>query len=253
MLPAPGAVPRTPPNTRAASAIVIDARTGEILYEKNADAQRPIASTQKLLTALIVAERGYLDQSVAVIPSDTFAEPTKLGFKAGESYTRMDLLRVLLVHSCNDVARCLARDAGGSIETFASMMNQKARALGATSSNFENPNGLPMPGQYSTARDLSRIARAAYGNSTIRSVVSLPHMVFRYADGHTREFDNTNKVLRRLPYCNGMKTGYTDAAGHCLVSSATRPGRDVISIVLGDPKSHVWIDSAALLTWGLSI
>ncbi|MDQ6810005.1 MAG: D-alanyl-D-alanine carboxypeptidase [Verrucomicrobiota bacterium] len=252
-LPIPGTAPRTAPNTRAASVIVIDARTGEVLYEKNADAQRAIASTQKLLTALIVAERGYLDQSVTVIPADTYAEPTKLGFRAGETYPRMDLLRVLLVHSCNDVARCLARDAGGSIENFAEIMNQKARSLGATNSHFLNPNGLPMPGQYSTARDLSLIARAAYANSTIRSIVSIPHLVFRYADGHTRDFDNTNKVLRRLPYCNGMKTGYTDAAGHCLVSSATRPGRDVISVVLGDPKSHVWIDSAALLTWGLSI
>ncbi len=252
-LPVAGTAPRTAPNTRAASVIVIDARTGEVLYEKNADAQRAIASTQKLLTALIVAERGYLDQSVTVAPVDTYAEPTKLGFRAGETYQRMDLLRVLLVHSCNDVARCLARDAGGSLENFAELMNQKARSLGATNSNFLNPNGLPMPGQYSTARDLSLIARAAYANPTIRSIVSIPHLVFRYADGHTREFDNTNKVLRRLSYCNGMKTGYTDAAGHCLVSSAARPGRDVISVVLGDPKSHVWLDSAALLAWGLSI
>jgi serine-type D-Ala-D-Ala carboxypeptidase (penicillin-binding protein 5/6) len=247
--PLPGGVPRT----RAASVIVIDARTGEVLYEKNADAQRAVASTQKLLTALIVAERGFLDQPVTVIPSDTYAEPTKLGFKAGETYQRMDLLRVLLVHSCNDVARCLARDAGGSLENFAQMMNEKARSLGATNSNFVNPNGLPVPGQYSCARDLSLIAKAAYANPTIRSIVSLPHLVFRYADGHTKEFDNTNKVLRRLPYCNGMKTGYTDAAGHCLVSSATRPGRDVISVVLGDNKPNVWSDSAALLTWALQI
>lgn len=245
----PGGVP----NTRAASVIVIDARSGDVLYEKNADAQRAVASTQKLLTALIVAERGYLDQSVTVAPVDTYAEPTKLGFKAGETYQRIDLLRVLLVHSCNDVARCLARDAGGNLEGFAQMMNQKARSLGANNSNFLNPNGLPLPGQYSTARDLSLIARAAYANPTIRSIVSLPHLVFRFANGRTQEFDNTNKVLRRLQYCNGMKTGYTDAAGHCLISSAARPGRDVISIVLGDNKPNVWTDSAALLTWALQI
>lgn len=251
--PEPSTLPGGVPNTRAASVIVIDARTGEVLYEKNADAQRAVASTQKLLTGLIIAERGYLDQPVTVIPADTYAEPTKLGFKAGETYQRMDLLRVLLVHSCNDVARCLARDAAGSIEGFAQMMNQKARSLGAVNSNFLNPNGLPMPGQYSTARDLSLIARAAYANPTIRSIVSTPHMVFRFADGRTQEFDNTNKVLRRLPYCNGMKTGYTDLAGHCLISSAARPGRDVISIVLGDRKPYVWSDSAALLTWALQI
>lgn len=251
--PEPSTLPNGVPNTRAASVIVIDARTGEVLYEKNADAQRAVASTQKLLTALIVAERGYLDRPVTVAPIDTYAEPTKLGFKAGETYTKLDLLRVLLVHSCNDVARCLARDTAGSLEGFAQVMNEKARSVGATNSNFINPNGLPMPGQYSSARDLSLIAKAAYANPTIRSIVSLPHLVFRYADGHTGEFDNTNKVLRRLPYCNGMKTGYTDLAGHCLISSAARPGRDVIAVVLGDAKPHVWTDSAALLTWALQI
>lgn len=239
------------PSTRAASVIVIDARSGQVLYEKNADQQRAAASTQKLLTALIVAERGYLDQPVTVMPTDTYAEPTKLNIKAGETYRRIDLLRALLVKSCNDVARCLARDSGGSIEAFAEVMNAKARSLGATNSHFVNPNGLPIPGQYSTARDLSVIARAAYANPTLRSIVCLPNLVFRYADGRTRELENTNKVLKRLAFCNGMKTGYTDAAGHCLISSGTRPGRDVIAVVLGDNKPNVWTDSAALLSWAL--
>jgi len=225
--PEPSTLPGGVPNTRAAAVIVIDARTGDVLYEKNADAPRAAASTQKLLTGLIIAERGYLDRSVTVAPIDTYAEPTKLNIKAGETYQRIDLLRALLVKSCNDVARCLARDTGGSIEGFAEMMNEKARSLGALNSHFVNPNGLPVPGQYSTARDLSIIARAAYANPTIRSIVSLPQTVFRYSDGRTRELENTNKVLKRLPYCNGMKTGYTDAAGHCLISSGARPGRDV--------------------------
>jgi D-alanyl-D-alanine carboxypeptidase (penicillin-binding protein 5/6) len=204
-----------------------------------------------LLSALIVAERGYLDRPVTVLPVDTYAEPTKLNIKAGETYQRIDLLRALLVKSCNDVARCLARDAGGSLEGFAALMNARAQSLGATNSHFVNPNGLPFPGQYSTARDLSLIARAAYANPTIRSIVSLPNIVFRYPDGRTRELENTNKVLKRLPYCNGMKTGYTDAAGHCLISSGARPGRDVIAVVLGDNKPNVWTDSAALLSWAL--
>ena len=95
------------------------------------------------------------------------------------------------------------------------------------------------------------IARAAYANSTIRSIVSMPNYVFRYSDGRTRELENTNKVLKRLPYCNGMKTGYTDAAGSCLISSASRPGRDVIVVVLGHTKPRIWQDSAAFLTWAL--
>ncbi|MDQ3120653.1 MAG: D-alanyl-D-alanine carboxypeptidase [Verrucomicrobiota bacterium] len=247
----PLALPGGVPTTRAAAVIVIDARTGEVLYEKNADQQRAAASTQKLLTALLVAERGFLDRPVTVMPTDTYAEPTKLNIKAGDTYQRIDLLRALLVKSCNDVARCLARDAGGNLEGFAQLMNARAQSLGATSSNFVNPNGLPTPGQYSTARDLSLIARAAYANPTIRSIVSLPNIVFRFADGRTRELENTNKVLKRLPYCNGMKTGYTDAAGHCLISSGARPGRDVIAVVLGDNKPNVWTDSAALLSWAL--
>jgi D-alanyl-D-alanine carboxypeptidase (penicillin-binding protein 5/6) len=249
--PPAGSVSKIAPATRAASVMVIDAHTGEIYYEKNADAPRAAASTQKLLTALIVAEQGYLDRPVTVQAGDTMAEPVKLNIRPGETYTRIELLRALLVKSPNDVARCLARDSAGSIEAFAYMMNQKARELGATHSHFVNPNGLPIPGQYSSARDLSIIAKAAYANSTIRSIVCLPNLVFRYANGRTRELENTNKVLKRLSYCNGMKTGYTEAAGHCLIASGARPGRDVIVVVLGDSKSGVWQDASALLSWGL--
>jgi serine-type D-Ala-D-Ala carboxypeptidase (penicillin-binding protein 5/6) len=239
------------PNTRANSVMVVDARTGVVLHEKNADQPRPAASTQKLLTALIIAETGYLDRPVRVEPIDTLAEPVRLNIRPGDVYQRIDLLRALLVKSPNDVARCLARDNAGSIEAFAERMNTKAQFLGATHSHFVNPNGLPMPGQYSTARDLAIIARAAYANPTIRSIVCLPQLVFRYANGRTRQLENTNKVLKRLPFCNGMKTGYTEAAGHCLIASGSRPGRDVIVVVLGDTKSGVWTDAASLLSWGL--
>jgi D-alanyl-D-alanine carboxypeptidase (penicillin-binding protein 5/6) len=239
------------PKTRAASVLVEDARTGQILYEKNADATRAAASTQKLLTALIVAEDGDLDREVTVQAVDTLAEPVRLNIKPGETYQRIDLLRALLVKSPNDVARCLARDNAGSIESFADKMNAKARSLGATHSNFVNPNGLPIPDQYSTARDLALIARAAYANPIIRSIVCLPRLTFRYANGRVRELENTNKVLKRLPYCNGMKTGYTEAAGHCLIASGNVPGRDIIVVVLGDSRSRVWQDASALLSWGL--
>src|SRR5204863_5520471 len=235
----------------AASVIVVDANTGKILYEKNADQFRAPASTQKLLTALIVAETGFLDRQVTVQPTDTMAEPVKLNIKAGDTYQRIDLLRALLVKSPNDVARCLARDSAGSVEAFAELMNEKARQLGAIHSHFLNPNGLPNPAQYSTARDLSIIAKAAYANPTIRSIVCLPQLVFRYANGRTRQLENTNKVLKRLPYCNGMKTGYTEAPGHCLIGNGSRPGRDIIVVVLGDSKAGVWQDASALLSWGL--
>ena len=231
--------------------MMINAGTGQVLYEKNADEQRAAASTQKLLTALIVAEHGFLDRPVTVEQIDTMAEPVKLNIKPGETYQRIELLRALLVKSPNDVARCLARDQAGSIEAFAMLMNEKAHELGASHSHFVNPNGLPVPNQYSSARDLSIIAKAAYSNAVIRSIVCMPRLVFRYANGRVRELENTNKVLGRSPYCNGMKTGYTEAAGHCLICSGSRPGRDIIVVVLGDSKAGVWRDAAALLSWGL--
>ncbi len=244
-------VPGSIPKIGASSVIVIDVHSGQVLYEKNPDQIRAPASTTKLLTGLIVAESGNLERPVTVAQIDTFAEPVKLNIKPGEIYQRIDLLRALLVKSPNDVARCLARDNAGNIEAFAERMNQRAFALGARNSHFVNPNGLPDARQYSTARDLSTIARVAYANPTIRSIVCLPQLVFRYANGRTRELENTNKLLKRLPYCNGMKTGYTEAAGKCLIASGSRPGKDIIVVVLGDSHSGVWRDAGALLAWAL--
>jgi serine-type D-Ala-D-Ala carboxypeptidase (penicillin-binding protein 5/6) len=243
----PGSIPRTTAN----SVIVINVSNGQVLYEKNADAIRAPASTTKLLTGLIVAESGNLDRTVTVQQTDTLAEPVKLNIKPGDTYSRIDLLRALLVKSPNDVARCLARDNAGSIEAFAERMNQRAFAIGARNSRWVNPNGLPDARQYSTARDLSTIARVAYANPIIRSIVCLPQLNFRYANGRTRELENTNKLLKRLPYCNGMKTGYTEAAGKCLIASGSRPGKDIIVVVLGDSHSGVWRDAGALLAWAL--
>jgi len=244
-------VPGSIPKTSASSVIVINVSNGQVLYEKNADQIRAPASTTKLLTGLIVAETGNLERPVTVQQVDTLAEPVKLNIKPGDTYQRIDLLRALLVKSPNDVARCLARDNAGSVEAFAEKMNQRAFALGARNSRWVNPNGLPDARQYSTARDLSTIARVAYANPTIRSIVCLPQLMFRYANGRTRELENTNKLLKRLPYCNGMKTGYTEAAGKCLIASGTRPGRDIIVVVLGDSHSGVWRDAGALLAWAL--
>ena len=243
----PGAIPKT----NAVSAIVINAVSGQVIYEKNADQSRAPASTTKLLTGLIVAETGGLERPVTVAQTDTFAEPVKLNIKPGDIYTRIDLLRALLVKSPNDVARCLARDNAGSVEAFAEKMNQRAFAAGARNSHWVNPNGLPDPRQYSTARDLSAIARVAYANSTIRSIVCLPQLSFRYANGRTRELENTNKLLKRLPYCNGMKTGYTEAAGKCLIASGSNGGKNIIVVVLGDSHSGVWKDAGNLLAWAL--
>ncbi len=244
----------TPPPVLARSGIVIEARTGRVLYEKNPDEHRPAASTTKLLTGLIIAESGGLDTPVQIETIDTLCEPTKANVKPGEVYPRRQLLQALLVHSCNDLARALARDHAGSLAAFADKMNRRSASLGATDSVWTTPNGLPTPGQtqFSTARDLSKIARVAYFNPTIRAVVRTPRLIFAFNDGHTTEWENTNKVLRRWPFCNGMKTGYTNAAGHCLVSSAASSEREVICVLLGDNKA-IWNDSQGLLEWALTL
>ena len=264
-----------PPTIHAASAIVVDVQSGRPLFEFNADDARPVASTQKLLTGLIIAAIALLgmrsivvasdldpvaleylrsvfreDESVRVAVSDTYAEPSKLYIKPGETYERGKLLQILLVKSMNDVARCLARDNAGSVEAFAAKMNARAAQLGMRNSNFVNPNGLPAPGQYSTARDMAKVAMTAYRNRTIRSIVCQKSTTWRYSDGRVRTFDSTNQVLKKWPLCNGMKTGYTDAAGHCLISSASFGGRDIIAVILGDKQ--VWNDSYRMLAWGLA-
>ena len=245
--------PNRVPAVFARAVILINARTGETLFEKNADEPRQIASTTKLMTALLVAEAGNLREEVTVQPIDTVCEPTKLYFKPGEHYARNALLYALLVHSCNDVARCLARDNAGSFDAFADKMNARAAQLGARDTHFVTPNGLPSPGedQHSTARDLSRIARTVYFNQTLRPIMATQHLQFQMASGKTQEFANTNKVLLRYPLCNGMKTGYTDAAGHCLVSSADDGTNAVISVCLGDSQA-IWNDSQKMLAYGLA-
>ena len=242
-----------PPEVHGASAILVDVRSGRVLYNKNSRAPRAVASTQKLLTALIIAEDGNLWEMVTIKPSDTTAAPTKLYLKAGQTYSRFELLQALLVRSANDVACALARDNAGSVEAFAVKMNRRAKQLGAMASNFINPNGLPAEGQHSTARDMAIIARNAYAHPILRRIVATKSFEFHFADGRVRELVNTNRVLRTYPFCTGMKTGFTNAAGHCLVSSGQNNGRDVIAVVLGSNKKHVYDDSQKLLEWGLRL
>jgi len=241
------------PEITAKSAILVDANTGKVLFTKNDTAQRPVASTQKLLTALIVAEAGNLDKRVEVEPTDTNCEPTKINVKPGQSYTRLQLLNALLVKSGNDVARTLARDNAGSVSAFADKMTQRIRSLGGTNSNFENPNGLPAQGQYSTARDMARVARMAYRNPTLREIMKTRYYNFRFSSGNVVPLRNTNRVLRTYSFCNGMKTGYTNLAGHCLISSGSYNGRDVIAVMLGSNKARIADESAKLLAYGLNI
>lgn len=242
--------PTVGPSVHAAAALVMDANTGRILFEKNADQRRAIASTQKLLTALLVVERGNLGGSVAIAASDGRVEPTHAGIRAGERYTRRDLVHMLLVCSGNDIARALARDYAGSVSGFAVAMNRRAAQIGMHSSHFVNPHGLTEAGQYSSARDLGTLALRCWHNPTVRSMVADRSFTLRSSSGRAITKKTTNKLAQRWSACVGMKTGYTNAAGKCLVSAATINGRTIICVLLGTNSAHIWDDSETLLRWG---
>lgn len=248
---APSSAPVWPANApalHADSAILIDAETGEVLFQKNADRHRQVASTQKLLTALMIARRGNLDSTITIMPEDVRVEPTKLGVRAGERYTRRSLLEAVLVKSTNDACAALARDHSGSHAAFASNMNSVAWSLGARDSHFANSNGLPAP-QYSTARDIARFAYLAYREPVLRAFMRQPVAYFRHNNGRTTVLKATNKLLGRSPAFNGMKTGYTIAAGRCLVSSGRFNGRDVILVQLGSKTKYIFDDAARIMAW----
>jgi D-alanyl-D-alanine carboxypeptidase (penicillin-binding protein 5/6) len=248
---APSSAPVWPvnaPSLAATSAIMIDARSGEVLFQKNADDHRAVASTQKLLSALMIARRGNLGATVTIMPEDTQVEPTKLGLKSGERYSRRALLETIMVKSCNDACAALARDHSGSQAAFAANMNTAAASIGAGNSHFLNSNGLPAP-QFSTARDISRIAFLAYREPILRQFMREQSVAFRHNSGRVTTLKATNKLLARSPAFNGMKTGYTDAAGRCLVSSGRFNGREVILVQLGSKTSYIFDDAARVMAW----
>lgn len=249
--PALLAEPIPGPELVAASACAIDASTGRLLFEKNVDEQRPVASTQKLLTALIIAESGNLDEMIRVASTDGQVQPRNIWITQGSSYKKEKLLEVLLVRSYNDVAKCLARSHAGSQAEFAVQMNAKAKELGMVNSHFETAHGLPAEGQHSTARDMMILALAAWENPTIRRMVGIKNTTFTYQGGKTIPVKNSNDLLHDYAECVGMKTGYTRAAGRCLVAAAKRGEKTVLAVILGSTMEDVWDDSEKLLRWSL--
>jgi D-alanyl-D-alanine carboxypeptidase (penicillin-binding protein 5/6) len=235
----------------AKSAALLDAYSGEFLFLKNENDRQYPASSTKILTALLVIEAGDLDRMVTVDVEDTKVEPSSLDLKPGEQYTRRQLLYGLLLKSANDVAMALARDNAESVEAFVEKMNERAAELGAVSSHFVNPHGLHDPNHYTTAHDLALIARAAMQQPLFRQIVSTVYYSWRAPNGPISQLRNHNRLLRHFAGCNGLKTGYTRAAQQVLVSSALRESREVISVVLHTDKPGIWVDSKALLTFGL--
>ena len=229
----------------AQRAIVLDAISGRILYEKNADERSLIASTTKIMTALIVCERCNVLDRILIPKEAVGIEGSSMYLKAGEILTIQELLYGLMLSSGNDAAVALAIYCGGTVEGFAELMNDKARLLGMNGSHFENPNGLDSPNHYSTARDLAILASFAMENPIFRQTVSTKSVKVgeRYLHNH-------NKLLWQVEGADGVKTGFTKAAGRILVSSATRNGRRLIVVTLNDPCD--WIDHETLLEKGFS-
>ena len=229
----------------AEKAILLDAATGRVLYEKNADKQSLIASTTKIMTALIICEQCNVLDRMRIPKEAVGIEGSSMYLQEGEILTIQDLLYGLMLHSGNDAAVALAIYCGGTVEGFAGLMNDKAHNLGMTGSHFVNPNGLDAPDHYSTARDLAILSAYAMENPIFYKTVSAKTVTVgqRYLRNH-------NKLLWQVEGADGVKTGYTRAAGRLLVSSATRNGRRLIAVTIN--ASDDWRDHAALLNDGFS-
>ena len=227
----------------ATAAVLLDADTGQLLYEKNGDEQMLIASTTKLMTALVALEQAEPDDTVTVT-REHMTEGSSMYLKPGETVRVEELLYGLLLCSGNDAALALTECAGG-LEPFVALMNEKAAALGMTHTSFANPNGLDAEGHYSTARDMAVLAAAAMEEPTFRRICST-----RTATVGRRTMTNHNKLLAQIDGCIGMKTGYTKAAGRTLVSCAERQGRRLVAVTLCDGND--WADHKVLYDLGFA-
>lgn len=223
----------------ASAAIMYEPVTGTVLYEKNADERMLVASTTKIMTALVALENCELDEPVRIKREYTQVEGSSMYLKEGESYTMEELLYGLMLASGNDAALAVAGHVAGGVEQFAGLMNDKCGELGLENSHFVNPHGLDDPEHYSSARDLALITAAAMENETFREIFST---VWRNINGVS--YKNHNKLLTSCEGCNGGKTGYTDAAGRILVSSAERDGMELICVTISDPQD--WDDHMAM-------
>lgn len=227
----------------AEHAILMDAGSGRVLYEKNADARSLIASTTKIMTALVVCEQCNVLDRVRIMPEAVGIEGSSMYLQAGEILTVQELLYGLMLQSGNDAAVALAIYCGGTVEGFAQLMNDEARRLGLTGTHFENPNGLDNENHYSTARDLAKLTAYTLENEVFSKTVSTKSI--QVGD---RSLTNHNKLLWRYEGADGVKTGYTKAAGRILVSSATRDGRQLIAVTINAPDD--WNDHTRLLDYG---
>ena len=239
----------------AAAAVLMDAKTGQVLYARNPDEPLPPASVTKILTALVILERGRLSDTVVVSQEAARVGGYRLGLRRGQQLSLQDLLAAILIRSANDAAVAAAEHVGQGLEGYVALMNAKAEELGMLHSHFANPHGLDEPGHFTTARDMAVLTRVALEQPAFARLVRTREISVtiwnpgrRGLVARARPILSHNKLLGRLEGADGVKTGYTDGAGRCLVASASRGDQRMIAVLLNDPRR--WSDAASLLEFG---
>ncbi len=240
------------PSVSAVSAVLINADTGGTIFEKNADEKRAVASTTKIMTALLTLESGQLDRRFTVDSMAIRVEGTSMGLREGDIVTRRALCYGMLLPSGNDASNAAAVNISGSLSAFAEKMNEKAAQLGMNDSHFVTPSGLDAPEHYSTARDMAKLTRAALKNEDFRAICGLTSATLEFGNPpYSRTLYNSNKLLKQYEGCIGVKTGFTDNARRCLVSAAERDGVTLIAVTLNAPDD--WSDHKKLFDYGFSM
>lgn len=249
--PAPGAPELPPPPVGSRTAVLIDAATGQVLFDKAARQRMFPASTTKILTAIVALEKGNLTDTVTVSEKAWGQEGSSAYLEIGEKQTLEDLLYALMLPSGNDAATAIAEHVAGTEERFAALMNQKAREIGAKDSNFVTPHGLHNPNHYTTAYDLAVITQYAMKNPVFARIAGT--QTFKLPGGSKpREYINLNRLLWRYEGATGVKTGFTPEAGHTLVASASRDKRSLIAVLMDGDKSGMYDDAARLFDYGFT-
>lgn len=249
-----GESPKRPePNVGAEAAVMLDVETGRVLYSKLPFKWMHPASTTKVVTALTAIEKRAtrMDEWAVISPYAVSMEPSSLGLKVGDLVTLQALIEGMMVVSGNDAAVAVAETVSGSVEAFAKDMNALAERAGATETVFLNPHGLTQVGHHTTAMDLAKIAQYGMKNQQFRDMIGFDWYRMHYANRPSELVRTTNRLLReQYPSVNGLKTGYTRAAGECLIASATRDGRTLVVVLLND--DYRWDDAKALLEYGFA-
>ena len=237
-------------STSAKASILINADTGEVIYSQNQNEKLPMASTTKIMTALLLCEEGNMEKEITVTPQMVKVEGTSMGLLGGDKVTYKALLYGMLLASGNDAANVTAYALGGTIDGFVNMMNQRAKELGLNNTHFETPSGLDGDEHYTTAEDLANLARVCMDNPLFKEAASTKAITLEYGNPpYRRTLTNHNKLLKIFEGAVGVKTGFTKKAGRCLVSCAEREGKRVIAVTLKDPND--WEDHINLLNYGL--